>query len=159
LWMNLVTDGLPAIALGMEPPSPGVMDRPPHRADQGVLGGGLAGQILRRAGLIGTSALALFVWMLGTGADLMTARTAAFTALVAGQLVYVFSARSERLDPLDRPLGGNRWLVGAVLLSALAQAGALHLGFLQRVLETAPLTPDAWLGVLAAAFWPALWDL
>ncbi|MFO7255430.1 MAG: cation-transporting P-type ATPase [Bacillota bacterium] len=159
LWMNLVTDGLPAIALGMEPPSPGLMERPPRPPGEGVLGGGLGRQLLGRATAIGLSALAAFLWMLTAGHDLTVARTTAFTALVTAQLVYVFSARSERLDPLERPLGSNRWLVAAVALSGLAQLGALSLPFLQGALETVPLPPDGWLVVAVAAGWPALWDL
>jgi len=159
LWMNLVTDGLPAIALGMEPPSPGLMERPPRPPGEGVLGGGLGWQLLGRATAIGLSALAAFLWMLTAGHDLTVARTTAFTALVTAQLVYVFSARSERLDPLERPLGSNRWLVAAVALSGLAQLGALSLPFLQGALETVPLPPDGWLVVAVAAGWPALWDL
>lgn len=159
LWMNLVTDGLPAIALGMDPPSPGLMERPPRRPGEGVLGGGLGVQLLGRATAIGLSALGVFLWMLVAGHDLVVARTAAFTTLVTAQLVYVFSARSERLDPLERSPGSNRWLVGAVALSALAQAGALSIPFLQGALQTAPLPSEAWLAVLVATFWPLVWDL
>ncbi|BAS27430.1 cation-translocating P-type ATPase [Limnochorda pilosa] len=159
LWMNLVTDGLPAVALGMDPPAPGVMDRPLRRAGDGVLAGGLGWQLLRRGAAIGASALGVFVWMLARGADLATARTAAFTSLVAAQLFYVFSARSEVQDPLERPLRSNPWLLGAVWLSWLAQTAALHVPILRSVLGTVPLPADAWAGVLLAASWPTLWDV
>ncbi|HEY8531430.1 MAG TPA: cation-transporting P-type ATPase, partial [Limnochorda sp.] len=159
LWMNLVTDGLPAIALGMDPPSPGLMEQPPRRPGEGVFSGGLGRQLLGRAIFIGVSSLGAFLWMLAAGYGLVVARTGAFTALVVAQLAYVFSARSERLDPLERPVGSNRWLVGAVGLSALAQLGAVYVPVLQRALETAPLPPEAWWVVLAAALWPAVWDL
>ncbi|MFO7173107.1 MAG: HAD-IC family P-type ATPase, partial [Bacillota bacterium] len=68
LWVNLVTDGLPAMALGMDPPEPDVMSRPPRRPDEGVFSRGLGGKILGRGLLIGLGTLALFLWgLLGWG--------------------------------------------------------------------------------------------
>jgi Ca2+-transporting ATPase len=141
LVVNLLTDGLPAIALGADPPEPGVMRRPPRR-----LGAGLLDRLYSRlvvAGIaLGAAAFAAF--LIGRVEGLESGRTAAFVTLVAGQLLFVFSARGE--GPFWRG-GRNRGLYAAVAVSALIGAIVVAVPAAQEVFDTTPLGP----GPLAAA--------
>ena len=96
LWVNLITDGLPALALGMEPPEVGIMKRAPRHPDEGIFSRGLTGLIVGRGFQIALCTLLAF--LLGTysaAGNITLARTMAFTTLVMLQLVYVFECRSE----------------------------------------------------------------
>src|SRR5690606_33532998 len=95
LWVNLVTDGLPAIALGLTKPDDDIMRRPPRSPKEGVFSRGLHWKILGRGLLIAVGTLAVFVLPLRGSGDEVQARTLAFTALVVAQLVYAFQCQSE----------------------------------------------------------------
>ena len=140
LLVNLVTDGLPAIALGLEPAAEGLMDRPPRGADESIFSRGLLGKILFRGCLIGLTTLFVFSHFLTLG-DLTLARTAAFFTLVTSQLIHVFECRSEerqlwQLNPL-----GNKKLLGAAAISATILILAVWCPPLQGILGTAPIPP------------------
>ena len=140
LLINLATDGLPAIALGLDPPEEDVMAQPPRRAGDSIFSGGLGTTIITRGFLIGLTTLGVFSVLTGQGASLAEARTGALTALVISQLIHVFECRSEKkglfsLNPLANPL-----LVGAVILSAGMLAAALYLPSLAGLLGTVPLS-------------------
>src|SRR5207245_2490792 len=91
LWMNLITNGLPALALALEPPEPGLMKRKPRRPNAPLISPIMSAQILIGGVLIGLAALAAFL----TEPDTARARSAAFNVLVLSQLVYAIVARSE----------------------------------------------------------------
>ena len=146
LLVNLVTDGLPALALGLEPPEPSVMDRPPRDQKAGVFAGGLGGLILFRGALIGAAALGVFLLLLPQG--LAAARTGAFAALVLAQLMHVFECKSETRSLFTVPLLNNKKLLLAVFSSAVIVFSAIYLPALQPVFETVPLTPGQLLTVL-----------
>ena len=156
LVVNLVTDGLPAIALGLEPAAKGLMDRPPRRADEGVFSDGLLGKILFRGCLIGLTTLFVFSHFLALG-DLTAARTAAFFTLVFCQLLHVFECRSEekplwKLNPF-----GNVKLIGAVCVSAAISVAAVYLPALHPVLDTAAIPlPELPFIILSILFAPVL---
>lgn len=138
LIVNLVTDGLPAIALGLEPAEKGLMDRPPRSAGESIFAGGLLGKILFRGCLIGLTTLFVFSHFLGTG-DLALARTSAFVTLVSCQLFHVFECRSERVSLWKlNPLGNVR-LIGAVCVSVLVMALSVWFPPFAAILETVPL--------------------
>ena len=145
LLVNLVTDGLPALALGLEPPDPAVMNRPPRNPKASVFADGLGGLILFRGVLIGATALGVFLLLLPQGLE--TARTGAFTALVLAQLLHVFECKSETRSLFTIPLWNNKKLLLAVLSSAVVVFSALYLPALQTVFETVPLTPSQLLTV------------
>ena len=150
LLINLATDGLPAIALGLDPPSEDVMAQPPRRAGDSIFSGGLATTILTRGFLIGLTTLAVFTILTGQDATLEQARTGALTALVASQLIHVFECKSEKkgllsIHPLDNPL-----LIGAVGVSALMLAAALYTPLFSSVFQTVPLTGKQLLTCLIA---------
>ena len=155
LIVNLVTDGLPAIALGLEPAEKGLMDRPPRNAGESIFAGGLLGKILFRGCLIGLTTLFVFSHFLGT--DLATARTAAFVTLVSCQLFHVFECRSERVSIWKMNPLGNIRLIGAVCVSVAVMAMSVWFPPLAAVLEMVPLGLEDMLFILGSVlFAPVL---
>lgn len=149
LLVNLVTDGLPAIALGLEPPEGDIMHRAPRRSDEGFFSGGLMQKIVFRGIFIGLSTLASFSIVMRMGGTIEAGRTAALITLVVSQLIHVFECRSEsrsifRMDPF-----GNVKLLLAVAVSAAALIAAVTLPQLRVVFETVALTSDQLLTALA----------
>ena len=140
-----MTDGLPAIALGLEPAEKGIMNRPPRSASEGVFSNGLLSKILFRGCLIGLTTLFVFSHFLQS-ADLATARTAALLTLVLTQLIHVFECKSEEKGLLHIPFFNNKKLLAAAAVSAGIAAVCLGLNavFLYRRsrLLAAPLRPD-----------------
>jgi len=149
LWVNLVTDGLPATALSVDPPAPGVMRRPPRPPGESILARGVGRRILIRGVYIGLACLALFAWRLPE-AGLAAARTTAFVALVLAQLVYAFECRS-----LDGRVGANPYLWGAAGLSAAMLALVIGDARLRPLFGTTWLPPLDWLAAAGAAVLPA----
>jgi Ca2+-transporting ATPase len=150
LWINLVTDGLPALALGVEPAERDLMKRPPRRPDESLFAGGLGWQVIWAGALMGLLTIALFSWVLST-ADLAHARTMAFFTLTVLQMSNVLAVRSER-EPLwvAGPFT-NPKLAGAVLLTVVLQAAITYSPALQTVFHTVSLTAtELGLGLLAA---------
>jgi len=149
LLVNLVTDGLPAIALGLEPPESDIMHRAPRRSDEGFFSGGLMWKIIFRGIFIGLSTLASFSIVMHMGGTIEAGRTAALITLVVSQLIHVFECKSEsrsifRIDPFS-----NVKLLLAVIVSAAALAAAIMLPQLRVVFETVSLTSDQLLTALA----------
>ncbi|WP_298432414.1 cation-transporting P-type ATPase [uncultured Jannaschia sp.] len=149
LWMNLVTDGVTAMALGLEKVEPDQMRRAPRRPDAPVLDRRGVGLIAAFGLYTGTAALAIFLILRPEGEVL--ARSATFTAMVVFEKVSVFAFRSAR-NP-NRILGwaSNRWLWAALAVTLGAQVAALHVPLLQEVLRTVPLGWPEWglIGLLA----------
>lgn len=155
LWVNLVTDSLPAVALGLEPVEKDCMCRPP-RKEKSLFSGGLGSSILVEGLMIGM--LALLAFGIGyvyfdRGGEGTVGRTMAFAVLSLSQLVHAFNMRSEHSLFRERPLG-NPWLVGAFLAGTLLQCGAITLPFCQKIFGTAALDGTQWLATLALAFAP-----
>lgn len=140
LLVNLVTDGLPAVALGMEPPESDIMSRPPRRSGEGFFAGGLMWKIVIRGVFIGLSTLASFTAVMRMGGSLEACRTAALITLVVSQLIHVFECRSERRSVFRMNPFGNMKLVGAVVLSVAVLAAAVMIPQLQMVFST--VTPN-----------------
>jgi P-type Ca2+ transporter type 2C len=163
LFVNLVTDGLPAMALGIEPPEPDVMRRPPRRPDEGVFARRLGVKILGRGLLIGLGTLAAFVVgiLLATGTPgvlplhnplvLQRARTMALATLVTAQLIHVFDCRSERRSIFETSPWTNPWLLGAVASSLAALLLAIYWLPLSTVFDTAALSLREWAVVIGFA--------
>lgn len=162
LWVNLVTDGLPAMALGIEPPEPGIMERTPRSKNESIFSRGLGLTILGRGTYIAAISIATFLvgllWSRMHGADdLQLARTMAFTTLVFAQLFYVFDCRSERFSPFELGFFKNKFIIIAVSISALMQIAVIYLPLLQNVFKTVPLQPWQWLIILLAAGAKIIW--
>ncbi len=153
LWVNLVTDGLPAMALGVDPKSPDIMLRPPRDPAESVFSRGLARKIVGRGLQIGFTTLLVFAGVYYLQNDLSLARTMAFTTLVFCQLFHVYDCRSEELTIFQLGLFGNRYLLLATGCSALMQAAVIHIPALSAIFGTTPLSPADWLVVLVLSGW------
>lgn len=152
LWMNLVTDGLPAIALGVDPGDADIMERPPRDPNESIFARNLHLKIIMTGAVISLCTLAVFVYALWQNPnDLVKARTLAFTTLVMSQLIFVFQCRSEYHSIFAVGLFTNMYLVGAVLVSGLMHVLVLYQPWLQSIFATTALTLDDWLLVLAFA--------
>ena len=160
LWINLITDAGPALAMGVDPIAEDMMARPPRprgaRMIDARMWAGIAATGLVMA-LLSLLALDLFLpgGLIEGQESLTRARTAAFTVLVLAQLFNCFNARSETRSAFHG-LFANRWLWASVLLSAALQVAVVHLPFLNRAFGTAPLSAQQWLLCVALAsgvFW------
>lgn len=145
LWMNLVTDGLPAIALGLDRPAADCMERSPRSPNEGIFSGGMHVKIIGRGIIIACCTLAVFVIALyagGTPDD--RARTLAFTMLVVLQLIYVFQCRADGGGVFARGTR-NGFLLAAVGASFIMQLFVLYVPALQKVFGVVPLGMQDWL--------------
>lgn len=152
LLVNLVTDGLPAVALGVEPCGEENMKMPPRKKDESFFSGGLMFRIVFRGILIGICTLACFTVMLRTGGSLAAARTGALATLVMSQLFHVFECKSETGNIFTVPYFNNVKLILAVLFSVAVLAAAIYIPFLQMVFTTVPLTGEQLLIAAGLAF-------
>lgn len=155
LWMNLVTDGIPALALAVDPKAPDLMQRPPRRPEARLLDGGRLLAIGGEGLILGALGLGAFSYSLyGLHQDLDQARTVAFTVMVVAQLVHAFNCRSERLSLFQLGFWTNRSLVWAVLLSLAIQIAVLTVPAASRVFKVVPLPIDDWVLMGAAGALP-----
>ena len=149
LWINLITDSGPALAMGIDPPTEDVMARKPRLPTERVLDARMWTGVIQFGLVIAAATLLTIDLYLPGGViegtqDLATARTAGFTVLVFSQLFNCFNARSDTRSAF-RHLFDNHWLWGAVLLSVLLQVAVIHLEILNLAFGTVPLTLDQWL--------------
>ena len=155
LWINLVTDGAPALALGVDPADADVMRKRPRARSEGVITGGMwwgifyIGLIMAAGTLLVLDASLPGGLIEGAG-TMRYAQTMAFTTLVFFSLFTVFNARSDERSAFAG-LFSNKWLWGAVLLSLLLQAAVIYLPFLQQAFSTVALSADDWLRCAAVA--------
>lgn len=151
LWVNLVTDGLPAMALGVDKNDKNIMLRPPRRKHDGVFSRGLSRKIISRGIQIGLSTILIFTFVLFTEHDLALARTMAFTTLVFSQLFHVFDCRSEYVSVIEAGILKNKYLVYATLCSVAMQVAVIYHPFLSDVFSTVPLRAEDWALILAVS--------
>jgi len=152
LLVNLVTDGLPAIALGLEPPDPRQMNKPPRKSTEGFFSGGLMGKIIFRGILIGLTTLASFVMTIRFGGSIEAGRTAALITLVVSQLIHVFECKSEEKSLFTVNIFNNVKLLFAVLFSLAVLVSAVMLPQLRVIFETVPLTSEQLLTAIGMSF-------
>ena len=140
LLVNLVTDSLPAVAPGLEPPEKSCMTQPPRRAEESFFSGGLLWKICIRGVLIALCTLAAFTTLLSMTDSLEIARTGALCTLVMTQLIHVFECRSENGSLFSGRSGANPFLLFSVAVSAFALFAGIYLPALQSVFATKALT-------------------
>ena len=154
LWINLLTDTVPALAMGVDPQTEDVMARPPRGLTERVIdarmwrGVALIGTVMATVSL-GVIDLYLPGGFLEGSDDLATARTAGFTVLVLAQLFNAFNSRSEVTSAFRGAV--NWWLWGAVALAGALQVAVVHVPFLNAAFGTAPLRAEQWLVCLGLA--------
>ena len=155
LWMNLVTDGFPALALAVDPKAPDLMQQPPRKTEARLLESGrlwaIAGEGLLLA-VIALSAfsLSLFIWQ----QPIDQARTVTFTVMVAAQLVHAFNCRSDRWSLFHVGVTSNRALLWAVGVSVALQVGILTIPFMEPIFKVSPLPIEDWELMAAMALLP-----
>ncbi|MEA2268001.1 MAG: P-type Ca2+ transporter type, partial [Solirubrobacteraceae bacterium] len=150
LYVNLATDGLPAIALSVDPPERDLMRRPPRSRERGIFTrpvvtliviGGIASTLIT---------LGLFTWALSSGRALAEAMTMTFATLVLIEFFKAYSYRSDRHSILVRPFA-NKWLNLAILWELIMLALVTNVPFLQDAFGTTSLSPEEWLRVAGLA--------
>ena len=139
LWVNLVTDGLPALALAFEHAEPDVMRRPPRPASEHLFARGLWQHVIGVGALIAGLTLATGAWARAQGME--SWRTLAFTVLALAQMWHALAIRSERTSLFAQGIASNRPLLAAVLLTLGLQAAVVWWSPLQRALRTEGITP------------------
>jgi P-type Ca2+ transporter type 2C len=137
LWVNLVTDGLPGLALAAEPAERGVMQRPPRPPGESLFAGGLWQHVLFIGLLIGGLCLAVQSWALATGHAHW--QTMVFTVLTLAQMAHVLAIRSESQPLWRQGLGSNPPLLAAVALTLLLQLATIYVPLLQPIFKTEAL--------------------
>ena len=149
LWVNLVTDGLPGLALAAEPAERGVMQRPPRAPNESFFAHGLWQHILGIGLLIGGLCLGVQAWALSTGHAHW--QTMVFTVLTLSQMVHVLAIRSEQESLWRLGLGSNKPLLGAVGLTFVLQMATIYVPALNPIFKTAPLSLQELVICLGAA--------
>ena len=154
LWLNLISDGAPALALGLEKGEPDLMDRPPRDPGEPILNRymqqGIAIQTVAIAGVT------LFAYWIGLRNFPEMAQTMAFVTLSFSELLRAFTARSERYPVLKMGVFKSMYMNLAVLSSLFLLLIVIYVPFLQRVFETVPLMWEQWLYILPLLIVPAI---
>ena len=155
LWINLLTDGAPALAMGVDPQIEAVMSRPPRAASDRIIDRRMWGNIIVIGAAVAAATLLTIHLFLPGGPipgtlSLDTARTAGFTVLVFAQLFNTVNARSDSHTAFRR-FFTNRWLWAAIALSALLQVAVVQLPFFNQAFTTRPLSLTQWLICTAMA--------
>lgn len=158
LWVNLVTDGFPALALAMEPPHGSLMREKPRNVHMSIFGDGLGRKIVFRGFAIGILCFAVYLLGILRSGDIFTARTMAFNALVLSQLFYVFDCRGENGFFQNRSFFSNPFLLVTIALSLVVQWFVIYHPSLNELFRTVPLIwVDFGLSILFAAL-PSLFS-
>ncbi|MDD3719405.1 MAG: cation-translocating P-type ATPase [Actinomycetota bacterium] len=160
LWMNLVTDGLPAMALGVDTPTPDIMLRPPRDPSEGILSGRKLLLVTWQGLFLSMGALAAFfisyyvLYPGGNGAPLEKVQTVVFTTLVLSQLMHAFNSRSEHLTLMELSFIDNKALLGALGGSLALHVAVIFIPVFMRLFGTAYLDLTGWGLILACSILP-----
>lgn len=153
LWVNLITDSLPAIALGMDRADSEIMNERPQNPKKGFFSDGLGADILAEGLLIGAVSIAAYSFgrfSLGGGEGV--GRTIAFCTLSISQLVHAFNVRSEK--SVFKAENHNKWLIAAAILGLFMQCLVCIIGPLTKIFKTVPLSARQWLAVFLFSLVP-----
>lgn len=152
LWINLVTDSIPAIALGLEKPDKDIMNKKPKDPKKGIFADGLFGKIIVEGTMIGM--LTLFAFSLGNNLyGLEVARTMAFLSLGLLELIHSLNIKSEE-SIFKIGFFENKYLIGAILIGTILQAGVVCIPFLANIFSVVQLNLIQWLYVVLISILP-----
>ena len=154
LWVNLVTDSLPAIALGLEPPEKDIMERPPRDAKKSIFADGLFGKIIAEGFMIGL--LTIIAFTIGNKYyGLEVGRTMAFISLGMLELIHCFNIKSEE-SIFKAGILENKYLIGAFLLGTLLQAGIVFIPSIANIFKLTMLNSTQWIITLLISIVPVI---
>jgi Ca2+-transporting ATPase len=157
LWLNLVTDGLPALALGLEAGEPGTMERPPRPPREPIINREMMwNTAIQAAAITGTTLGAFVLGLRAYPNSLVAAQTIAFTTLVLSELFRAYTSRSERYPLLRLGLFSNIYMVGATLSSFLLMAAVIYLPVFEPIFYTHNLSLHDWLLLLPLTLVPSV---
>ena len=159
LWLNLVTDSFPALALGVENAEPGIMNQPPRDTKEPILDKGMMGGIVFQAVAIALASILSYYWglrMYGVGKGLIHARTVVFTTLITAELLRAFSSRSQTYTLFKIGFFSNMRMIQAVLVSFVLTVAVLYVPVFNEIFDVIPLTMRDWQIVLTFSFIPML---
>lgn len=152
LFLNLLIDIGPAIALAFEPAERDVMNQPPRDRNSGLVNKAFLSRITMSGVILGLTAFGVFnIFYHFSGESLAYAQTATFTFMAIAQLMYIFNVRHERSFGLDKSLLDNKYLIGAMIFSVVLQLMVIYLPWLQQVFGTEALSLMAWVIIFAIA--------
>ncbi len=152
LWINLVTDGLPGLALVAEPAEKDIMNRPPRPPGENLFAGGLIPRIIVTGIVLAFAALFIQWWCVNKNYDVTTQQTAVFTTLCFVQLGNALSVRSTYRSVFSSNLFANRGMWGAIILTVLLQLLIVYVPFLDTIFKTTPLGWDIMLMITSVTF-------
>ncbi len=141
LMINLITEGIPALSLGIEPPDKDIMKNPPRKGDESIFSKKLLGKILSRGFMMGISTLGIFTATYYATGNIIKARTLAYTNLVTNQMFHVFDCRTARLSE-------NRCVISSVAISSMILLSTVYIPSLVSLFGTCPLGINDWLIIL-----------
>jgi len=151
LYVNLATDGLPAIALSVDPPETDSMEQPPRPKSETIFTPGVLRYLIGAGVWTAFVSLAVFIWAIHAGRDPVEARALCFVTLILVQFFNAFNCRSERRSLFQIGVFANRWLWLAILWECAIFALLLYVPVLQRAFRTFPLGAGDWLIVISSA--------
>lgn len=148
LFVNLVTDGLPALSLGVDTPEMDIMMEKPRERNESIFAGGLMEKIIIRGSLIGVCTIMAFITGRYFGMDIETNRTLTLGTLIMSQLIHVFECRSEKHSIFEIKPFTNMYMIAAVGISVFMLVAIIYIPFLQSVFHTVPLNFGKWMIVI-----------
>ncbi|HOQ65560.1 MAG TPA: calcium-transporting P-type ATPase, PMR1-type [Methanosarcina thermophila] len=151
LWINLITDGLPPMALSLEAPDRGLMKQKPAKAKEGLVSKRMIIASLGLGLLIAIQSLGVLYWALGNGTPLPKIQTLIFTLVVVSLMFNAFNWRSERYSVFSLGIFTNKSLIYAVLSTILLQLAAIYVPFMQVAFRTVPLSLSDWAMIIPLA--------
>ncbi|MGB9941153.1 calcium-translocating P-type ATPase, SERCA-type [Methanosarcina sp.] len=151
LWINLITDGLPPMALSVEPPDSGIMRQKPRNVEEGLITRREIAAGFGIGGLIALQGLIILIWALNRDFAIEKLQTLIFTLVVFSEMFNAFNWRSDRYSIFSLGLFTNRPLVYAVLTTIVLQLVVIYVPFFQTAFRTVPLSLSEWGVVLALA--------
>ena len=147
LWMNLLTDGMPAFALGVDPPEKNIIKKPPRNPKEKIISKDMKYAIILVSSLMCVGTLGLFGWELIKNSPLEKARTVVLATLIMFQMARVQAVRSE----YDIKLFSNKWLILAIISSVILLLAIVYVPFLQSIFSTTNLALMDWVKILAVS--------
>ncbi|MFZ7120057.1 MAG: calcium-translocating P-type ATPase, SERCA-type [Eubacteriaceae bacterium] len=156
LWVNLITDSLPAIALGVDTREKEIMNEKPRDPKASIFSGGLGFRIIYQGAIIGALTLIAFWLTLNNYGDIKTAQTVAFSVLGLSQISHSFNVRSENKSVFKKGIFTNKFLILANIFAATLQLLVLTVPFLQEIFNVVSLNLNQWMIVIGFSILPLI---